>query len=889
MRLLRRETDLKKVISAFIAAVIFVCTPVMSFVASASSNYVDTIEFLNALNITDKSEKNINDKVSRGEFLEMVIKALDLGKTSQSEKFFEDVDGSSPFYDVVSEAVNMGIISGDGNGKFLPDGNLSFAAAVKITVCALGYKDVAASYGGYPAGYLAISSEIDLLRGINKTASDYMILADCSELIYNFLNADLCLAVGMDGKYPIYERNEGKCILSQYRGLNKNEGIITGAGFAALESGIERDGSLTINGKKFKFDKPNAEKYVGLAAVCWADENDNIELIYVKPKNKTVRIEADDIKEYSNNTLHTFDKNYKLDIPFSVSKNGMYTFADDSIFKISNGYITLIDNSGDGKYDAVIIFEAKYMTVSGINENKSEVYDTKNGVLKLKNDGDFHSTIKIKNKDGSFKNISFKDIPESAVFMYYTSEDGVYTLAEGCTDAVSGKVTEILENTVFVDGTEYKINDNFKKNYNLTPGFEGTFRLACDGTITSVSDAQTSDMKYGYFTGYKSEDNIAQTVKISIFTTNGNFIYPELEDNVVFDGVRMPRKSEEIKNSLLKNGAPNYGVIRYGMSIDGKINIIDTAEEVDSALQPHEKYGKSFVGDNVLTRYAKKVKSFYYPTLEQFVPYAIIDAAVIFGVPYEISSGDGGVSYDENMFSILNSGNLANSKTYEIDTYDVSYSMRPVIVVVYDKNAGVSLDVGKSEDAAVVINVSNTVSENGEVLKTLYMWKNGNYIKYRITSETDKLLSENGVVLKSGDIIRFALNGENEITRIVKDAAYNTAAKKPEIIEGALEGHQVDCAEYAGTVLYHNGNSLTLKLDSISAYSENYGTAVADQIIPLSIKTTTSVAIYDAEKNTVTQGDVDDLRDGYSVGEENGSYVFIKGYSGGINQMIIYR
>lgn len=126
MRLLRRETDLKKVISAFIAAAIFVCTPVMSFVASASSNYVDTIEFLNALNITDKSEKNINDKVSRGEFLEMVIKALDLGKTSQSEKFFEDVDGSSPFYDVVSEAVNMGIISGDGNGKFLPDGNLSF-------------------------------------------------------------------------------------------------------------------------------------------------------------------------------------------------------------------------------------------------------------------------------------------------------------------------------------------------------------------------------------------------------------------------------------------------------------------------------------------------------------------------------------------------------------------------------------------------------------------------------------------------------------------------------------------------------------------------------------------------------------------------------------------
>lgn len=879
---------MKKVLSFFLAAVIINCITVVSFASSVLGG-TNTIQFLNDLGITQKTEENSADSVKRGEFVSMVVNALNIEKTDASEIYFEDVNENSPYYDEISEAAHLGIISGDGIGKFFPDGKLSFAAAIKITVCALGYKNIAASYGGYPAGYLAVSAETDLLHGIKKNINEYMNFSECAELLYNFLNADLCLTTGMDGNYPVQGRAEGKCILSEYYGLCKNEGIITGAGFASLESEAVRDGSLTLSGKKFKYNGKNAEEYLGLSAVCWTDDRDEIKLIYIKPINKCVKIEADNIKDYSGHMLMTYDTEYKLDRSVSISKNGKYILADNNVFTFDNGYVTLIDNDGDGIYNAALVMSAKYLTVSAVNETKEEVYDAKEGALKLQNDGEHRSVIKLKNKDGVLENSDFKDITVGTVLMYYGSDDDIYTLAEGCVSKVEGTVTETLKNKIFIDGTVYETNTYFNKNYNVTPGFEGTFLLAADGTVTATADSETSDLPYGYLTGYKAENNVTKSVQISIFTTNGNFIYPELADNVTLDGVRMARSDHSLSNALVKNGAPNYGVIRYNLDGDGKVNVIDTAEEVDASLQPFDKYGKTPVGDNVLTRYAKKVKAFYYPNLNQFVPYALIDTAVIIGVPYDISNDEGGTVYDESKFSILNSQTLANSKTYEIDTYDVSRAMRPAIVVVYDKNAGVSLDVGKHEDAAVIIGVSNTVSENGEILKTFYMWKNGTYCKYRLAADTAKLLEADGITLAAGDVIRFALNGDNEISRLVKDASYNEVTRKPEVISAALEGHQVDCAEYAGTVLYHTGSALTLKLDSISAYSENYSTALSDNVLPLSVKETTRIAIYDTEKQTVTQGTVDDLRDGYSVGEENGSYVFIKGYSGGINQMIIYR
>ena len=53
----------------------------------------------------------------------------------------------------VAAAAAAGLINGDENGNFDPDGNITYTDGAKILLQALGYEPLADSMGGYPSGY----------------------------------------------------------------------------------------------------------------------------------------------------------------------------------------------------------------------------------------------------------------------------------------------------------------------------------------------------------------------------------------------------------------------------------------------------------------------------------------------------------------------------------------------------------------------------------------------------------------------------------------------------------------------------------------------------------------------------------------------------------------
>lgn len=90
--------------------------------------------------IYQRGEKSI----TRAEMAAVVCRML--GKENDAEKAV----GSTAFSDVTSThwasgyiniCAKIGIISGDGDGKFRPEDDVKYEEAIKMIVCAMGYAD----------------------------------------------------------------------------------------------------------------------------------------------------------------------------------------------------------------------------------------------------------------------------------------------------------------------------------------------------------------------------------------------------------------------------------------------------------------------------------------------------------------------------------------------------------------------------------------------------------------------------------------------------------------------------------------------------------------------------------------------------------------------------
>ena len=77
---------------------------------------------------------------------------------------FADVEHTHWVLRPLSFAYEMGIITGDGDGNFRPNDNITEREAITMVVRALGYEENAQESGGFPDGYLQIAEELGLFE-----------------------------------------------------------------------------------------------------------------------------------------------------------------------------------------------------------------------------------------------------------------------------------------------------------------------------------------------------------------------------------------------------------------------------------------------------------------------------------------------------------------------------------------------------------------------------------------------------------------------------------------------------------------------------------------------------------------------------------------------------
>lgn len=147
-------------------------------------NYFDAIELLSALNIMDGYEDGSfkpNQKLTRAEFVKIIIMSMDeydikvAEESMGTETIFSDVPGdhwASGYIGVATSITEKGIINGMGDGTFKPEANITYAQAMKILTCMLGYSQWAEDVGAWPDGYMYWANQLKIGKGISGVSSD---------------------------------------------------------------------------------------------------------------------------------------------------------------------------------------------------------------------------------------------------------------------------------------------------------------------------------------------------------------------------------------------------------------------------------------------------------------------------------------------------------------------------------------------------------------------------------------------------------------------------------------------------------------------------------------------------------------------------------------------
>lgn len=829
---------LKTLLLIFILSINMISVPAYATEAdiASSSQYNAEKEFLSMLDITEGiNTDDASRAVTRAEFAALTVQMMNVSGVSQDDSAFDDIYLSSNYGSQVYDALALGIISPAANRLFNPDDAISYEAAVKMTVAALGYNKYAIAKGGYPTGYLALASDLKILDNVD---SDFT-MSDAVCLISNAVRTDIWLFDSMVDNDIVYKTEKGRNLLTENFNLTNVKGVATTAGVYSVNFAYASNESmLELSGSIYKCKIENAENYLGYTLDAWYNENKEIVAVYPDSSNVAIELDASDVTGFKNNKIMYDSGNkeqaYSLDDGYFFTMNGRYYDQTASDFSFENGTLKLIDNNGDRKYDFVVAKKTEFFVVSAINDLSLVLYDSKQAdkPISLKKDSDTYNKVRIYNytkntyTDSDYDSIAVGNLLE----VRKSKDDQLVEIDIISSNVLSGTVDEKGADTVVIAGESYEIARHFESmGGKIIVGQYAEFMLSSKGRIVAKLEA-TDTMKYGYFLNFKKPSSAFGVPQIKILTDSNQVMAYEFGKKITLNGVPLANDHADIETALIQDGKPIYQLIKYLINSEGKITSIDTA-----AGAPAD--GKPVVGDegdNTLIKYVSKQTSKYKTSGSLIVPFGKLSGTTVFYVPSDLAT-QSGVEYDDEFFTCAGTSRLSNDDEPVIDTYDYNENYIPAAVVIYNMLGGASTAVipDKTAPSYMVAEVTDAMDADGNASKKLSLCNTSGYETYVIDYEIYQELKTAGKIPGRGDVVRISIDHKNEINGLARDAVYNATT-------GAIN------INYTDNVNTHAGEQLTYAVGKV--------VSVGDGAMTVDIKTIASTGVPAMINNKLTYG-----------------------------------
>ena len=593
--------NLKKVL-----ALVVVLTMVLGTVAFASFTdvteendaytAVQTLSSLEILNGYDDGSFKPEGNITRAEFCAVVCRALGLESQANGSKgttIFSDVPADHWASGYINLAAAQKIVNGMGDGTFAPESNVTYEQAVKMLVVALGYEPMAASKGGWPAGYLVVANQYGMTKNVKGVAQDGAATrGTVAQLVYNALPIAVMEQTGFGTQttYTIMDGSGDYDYKSLLTGLDiaKIEGRVVGTSviespnsgkcetdevvysFNEVNDDTDWEDYLNKHANKegyadytFKVTEGvNADDYFGISSIIYAKKlsSNKYTIVAIMPgeDSQVVTLGLNDLDTDTDYSAKT--KKIVYYTTAGSSKTSSYSLSDNALFyynyapktgaefldiikdstgdiKDDNGMeITLIENTGDSKYDMVIMKEYTYAVVDTVEADKDR-FTTKDGTTYKFDFDDETISNKLTNKDGEA--ISLKDFAEDDVVGILTEKghkdfkwcDIINLGANSVTGTVNGLNT--ADETIKIDNVSYDVvGATMPKN-----GDEGTFYLTKTGKVFDFDLDSSVSGNYGYILQAKKvQSGFDNAWQVKILTKENGVVDYKIKDDFKING-----------------------------------------------------------------------------------------------------------------------------------------------------------------------------------------------------------------------------------------------------------------------------------------------------------------------------------------------------------------
>lgn len=775
------------------------------FSAGASQSiYMSDAGLMYALGISDSEPKEdlLKSVVTRAEFLEMILKAsgaaLDGGTSGQ---VFSDVPKDHTYYKEVGTAYALGIIKGNGEGRFNPDDPIIYEQAMVMIINALGYAVPAQSKGGYPVGYLTVGGAYGITDGVKCIAGEILRYGTASRLIANALNAPVVTELGFDTAGNVIGTIDEQVTFSKEKlKVEKREGIVNGTNVTMLtrSSGLD-EGIVEIDGIKYKSGKSGVEDLLGYNVEFYVDISDNsndVQPILFATKDKKTQeliISSEDI--LSDRGLSVTELPYKNDkgrkeiakiSPYAdLILNGVSIggFTPDDL-NPEYGEVELIDNNHDEKYDVVKVWDYETIIVGSVSSLTQTVYDKYNGMLSAKFDNDGTAFIYEEGKRAEFSSIGELDVLSVAVSRPGSNP---HITAYISRESVDGTLNQISDDGVCIDDIFYEVVPAVKSYIiSLGLGTEGSFFLDKFNRIAGFDkdSALSSKATYGYIINSATEGTLRKTVQIEMLTPNNKIEVLNCAKKVTLDGTPITVNGENLLSALRDGRVEFIGTIedvdynvgsiakdtaqlvRYSLNSDGEIKMIDTimnngGSDEDDIL----RWDAGKTTPTTSRKYLRPARMIGNETAE----IALNEDTVCFKIPAV------GYEDDEEQYmsgSVGPDGNGAHDILYPSKDYSVpiwgfnldAVKVAGAVIVVSD---GASTMTETDSLLALVNKIKVVKNEDDMETYKLTLVKGGKLTDYTCTDasllDPEKL---GGKTLAVGDVIYCKINAEKEIVHV---------------------------------------------------------------------------------------------------------------------------
>lgn len=716
---------------------------------AADGGYNEEIEILNSIGVLEGLNVSFTDSAAmkRSDFLEAVMHLYGGGGHTDAadDITFYDVPDGVPYKWAADAALAHGFISGNDDGMFMPNDTISYFEALKIIVCALGYKPIAEANGGFPSGYMLAANRIKI--GIKPTNPDGITMGEAAALILNALNTEILEMSSYGNASGVYETEPNMTWLKAMFGIEEKEGIVTMNDETALYSSGSNIGENKIKIDNTIYDAAaDFGGFLGLNVKYYVKDDDTV--IYAYPdRNKTLTIDADDltsaavgrqISYYKNDKRNTVD----IDKEIAVIYNGVCVpDYEMSIFNIKNGRIELIAADGAGRYTAAKITEYQTAFITANNTAESFAVDS---IGKAEIGYDRYDRFRVYGADGA--EISAAEIPMKSIACIAESKDKKSARWYISTEKVRGNIEEkgkdgdrefvVIEAVKYYLAKQNKIDSAILEVNKNIIAYKDIF-----GNIAYAEQSSNDENKFAYMIANNVRDSFANKLVFKIYDSDGVLSEMDSAEKFYLNGDRVDDVTA-LKNFIGKPTAILYTCDEYG--------------DIKSVYTPDTK-------GSPLVRICGKGKKMFYPGNGNYVfadenqtafggSFCIDEKTVMLSIPTDA------VSAAEKRFNVLNPISFAIFDQYEVEAFTQNPSSN---VAQYVLNIDEKSDLSLKNEAYLVVGKSECLDADGNQTYSLEL--TGKSLKNKTFVLSDASLAED---VETGDIIIYNINRQNEIDNL---------------------------------------------------------------------------------------------------------------------------